>query len=336
MSAKQVRIQRAIKFWENKTPAKFLLTEQTISLLGNSLGKLRSAKVFTLEHAHAMALSVSLIEAQMRDCVRLKIDNVGLPADLQHKFLKDDLNIDLALFATLRGYKFSLGEFVFMNIGISTVAQLWSAMDFCFGSKKDQEKYFNHYITENKLNVKDNYIIKLKSSLARVYMLRNTFIHEFFDFTAEIIGSVDEKEITHEMLQYSFDFLRWTQWMKVEQFSDSYPEPQTPRGEIGKNINQSNARIGDKIKRIDRFLRQQNGNNQLEERDKEFLDGLRRNFKKVQISYKEYSECASEFIYYAVGPGTLAIDAAFGRKLADLQNFEQLLDRAIESKRIPE
>src|ERR1700694_53685 len=134
--SKRARIERALEFWRDKRIQRVLLSDGTIAVFGKLVSQCASIRIFSFEHAQALVMAVSLLESQIRDCIRLAIGDVRSPIDLDHPFLKD-LSIDASLFAPLRDRSFTLGEFVFLNTGVSTVPQLWSAMEFCFPIKLD-------------------------------------------------------------------------------------------------------------------------------------------------------------------------------------------------------
>ncbi len=326
---KRERIERAIKFWDDIPPSKFLLSESTIMLLDSAFQELRP-EVLTINHVQAAILSSSLLEAQIRDCIRLRIDDARVLPNFEHEIFRDELTIDLPLFASLRGHKFSLGEFFVMNSNISTVSQVVNPIDFCFGVGPNEEIFLGSSIegeSNPKLTLKDLY-----EAIAITLSFSYRFIHELFDFTASDIDSGKRADRITASIRNVYLFLIWTQALKLERFSGEFPELNTPRGETGRAINETSFRIQQKLERISKFL---DGRSD-DPREQKFLSSLKQNLKKVQRLHADFSECAYEFIYYAAGPGTLAIDASFGRKLVDLENFERLLDRAIESKRIPE
>jgi len=238
-SNRRERVERAIKFWDDKPPSKFLLSEQTICLLDDSLQRLKDQETLSVDHIHAIILSISLVEAQIRDCIRLRIDDYAIPADLEHQALRDELNIDVSLFASLRGNKFSLGEFIIINLNVSTVSHLISAMDFCFGPKEHQEIHLKSLIERGRMP--DVSIQKIYKSIAVAFDLRHRFVHELFDFTASKIGSVIDAKAIFVAIRDIYQFLIWTQAFKRDLFSGDFAELETPRGETGKAINQANS-----------------------------------------------------------------------------------------------
>src|SRR5688500_10650607 len=104
------RIARAVKFWRNNRAKTLLLTESTIDLLKTLNNSLRKRKRFSLAHVQALSLAVSLIEAQLRDCLRLRVDDLRTELDSESAFL--DIKIDPALFDQMRARRLTLGEFV--------------------------------------------------------------------------------------------------------------------------------------------------------------------------------------------------------------------------------
>jgi hypothetical protein len=108
--AKRDRIGYSIEFWSDKKADKFLLSEPTIELLGRAIRTLKRRKRFGIEHANALTLAVSLIESQMRDCIRLAIDDPNSEIDHESEFVKD-IKIDTALISSMRARRLTLGEF---------------------------------------------------------------------------------------------------------------------------------------------------------------------------------------------------------------------------------
>jgi hypothetical protein len=118
--AKRDRIDHSIEFWSDKKVDRFLLLEPTIELLGRAIRTLKRRKRFGIEHANALTLAVSLIESQMRDCIRLAIDDNNSEINHESEFVKD-IKVDAAFISSMRARRLTLGEFVFLNTGISTV-----------------------------------------------------------------------------------------------------------------------------------------------------------------------------------------------------------------------
>ncbi len=325
------RIKKTIEFWENSPPTKFAVSEKSISFFKKQIAELADHNSLSAKHLHAAVIAVSLIEAQIRDCVRVRIDDVRLSIDFDHKFFKNKVNPDATLLENLRGYKLSLGEFVVANINISSVEDVWSAIDFCFGDDKRQLSCFSKWCAECQVG-RDIQVNSIKTSLSAIYQERNKFVHELNDHMVGHLGFAKASSL-NSALHGAALFVEWVQWVKIGEFSDKAPELETPRGQVGKQINETINRIENKLKRIHEFL---NTAKPKTKRDLDNLEELRRALRKTYLLHRDLLECYAEFIYYAVGPGTLAADTAWGRRLIDLESYEHLLNRAIEHKKIPE
>src|SRR5262249_55973801 len=156
---------------------------------------------FTLQHVQALNLAVSLCEAQSRDCLRLTIDDRNSELDVKSEFL--DIKIDTGFMNHMRSRRLTLGEFVFINTGISTIERLWAAIAFCF-SDNYAVSFHSWYVERGR---SEDEFGKLKASLAWVYLERNRYVHEFFDETALALGQSGTSAIVAAHLNYAYDFL---------------------------------------------------------------------------------------------------------------------------------
>jgi len=315
------RVDRTVEFWRTRRVRKFLLTERTIELLRHSIEALDS-RVFTLQHVQALNLAVSLLEAQMRDCLRLAIDERNSELDAKNEFL--DIKIDVGFITQIRSRRFTLGEFVSINTGISTIERLWAALSFCL--PYDHEARFPTWCEQNGRSPCD--LSKLKGSLAWVYRERNRYVHEFFDDTALEIGESNALDVVAARLRHAYDFLMYVQWLKKDCFSyEDYTEDHPSWGEAGKDINEANKRIEQLIVQITGFLRH-------EAQDDSYIESVWSSLAKLIPASEEYTDARADFAYTTFGPGGVTRqDVAALARLAGLKELESILTLGLENVR---
>jgi hypothetical protein len=329
--AKRDKIDHSIEFWGDKRVDRFLLSEPTIELLGRAIRTLKRRKRFGIDHANALTLAVSLIESQMRDCIRRAIDDPTFEFNHESEFLRD-IKIDTALLSTMRARRLTLGEFVFLNTGISTVERLFRAVEFCF-PYNNIEISFGVWLNKDARRTVCKYS-ELKSSLAWIYKERNQYVHELLDATAATLGSTTNLGDFFTNMARALDFLLFVQDMKKidfgrREFSEHHPS----RGKVGKQINRTTARIETKIREIDVFLRSLKVPEEasLHTRDHDHIKGLKTSFIRLLSVYDEYITTVTWFATYAFWPGTMANDIAYGVRLEELRHFERRLKYAYEN-----
>jgi hypothetical protein len=327
--AKRDRIDHSIEFWSDKKVDRFLLSEPTIELLGRALRTLKRRKRFGIEHANALTLAVSLIESQMRDCIRLAIDDHNSEINHESEFVKD-IKIDAALISSMRARRLTLGEFVFLNTGISTVERLFRAVDFCF--PHDIELSFDYWLKEDAHRTIYTYS-ELKSTLAWIYQGRNRHVHELFDATVTAPGRADNIDEFFTNLSRALDFLLFAQYLKKNKFTREVGEHHPSHGKVGKQINRTTMRIEKKIREIDAFLRSLKVSDQTSLRNRGHVEGLKTTFARLLSIYDEYIATVTWFSAYAFYPGTMANDIAYGVHLDELKRLESRLKRAYETMR---
>jgi hypothetical protein len=323
--AKADRFDRAVEFWRTRRIHKFLLSQTTIDLLKHSIDALQG-DTLTLAHVQALSLAVSLFEAQARDCLRAAIDSRHRDLDVKSEFVSD-IKIDPALFSLMRSRRFSLGEFVFITTGISTLERLWSAVTFSL--QFDHSLAFPAWLESSGRSRYD--LKELKSSLAWIYLERNRFTHELFDDTARALSTSTSGDICRLHLSRGYEFLTYVQSEKCDHFSSEYDEHNTRRGEIGKEINDTN-------RRLDALAKQMHERLDTYPRDEEsgFTDDY---IETVRDTFSNFIEIAEEFAHarvnlasYFFGPrGTIRNEIAAGTHHAALQEIERLVKGAVEN-----
>jgi hypothetical protein len=327
------RIDRTIEFWRTRRIRKFLLTQKTIELLRTSIEALDS-RLFTLQHIQALNLAVALFEAQLRDCLRLAVDNSGSELDTKSEFL--DIKIDAAFINQMRSRRFTLGEFVFINTGISTIERLWGAMSFCFPDDLyGHADAFRHWCEEKGRSPYE--LAELKASLAWVYTERNRYVHEFFDETALALGESDNLTVVAVHLGHAYDFLMFVQSLKEERFSYEYPEDHPSWGKTGKAINQTNKRIEELRVKITDLLPLYTKDDEEDYKDLyggTYIESIRSSLTRLISASEDYTDARVDFAMLAYGPsGTARNDIAAHTRLAALEGLESTLTAGLEDMR---
>lgn len=312
------RITRAIEFWRNKRPHRLLLTEPTINILKKTSDSLDKKKRFGMGHIQALSLAVSLFEAQMRDCLRLRVDDLNSELDYNSEFL--DIKIDSLLLDEMRSHRLTLGEFVFINTGIPTIEKLWRAIEFCFPF--DISHTLNDWLSQKAVSLYS--IDDLKSSLAWVYIERNKFTHEFFDSTAKTIQTFEQREQFQTNISRAYEFLMFVQELKRTHFVYELEEGHPSWGATARKINRANARIAKLIEGISDFIQSIQPADSTEEIQAE---RLRASFFHVLSIYEEWIEAIVTFSYSSFWPGTARNDVATFVRLDELRRFKQRLKR---------
>lgn len=319
------RIDRTIEFWRTRRIRKFLLTQKTIELLKTSISAL-DRQQFTLQHVQALNLAVSLFEAQLRDCLRSAIDGRYVDFDAKSEFL--DIKIDVGFINQMRSRRLTLGEFVFINTGISTVERLWGAMSFCFPY---YDYDFRSWYEERGRSADE--FAERKTSLAWVYSERNRYVHEFFDDTALALGKSESLALVVAHLSHAYDFLTFVQRLKESTFSFEYPEDHPSWGETGKAINETNKRIEQLIMQITDLLPLFPTEPEVGYSE-DYIEALRSCLTNLIATSEEYTGARVEFAYTTFGPGgTARNDIAAASHLAALQELESILTAGLESVR---
>jgi hypothetical protein len=322
------RIDRTIEFWRTRRIRKFLLTQKTIELLRLSIEALDS-RLFTLQHIQALNLAVALFEAQLRECLRLAVDDRSSELDAKSEFL-DIKKIDAAFINQMRSRRFTLGEFVFINTGISTIERLWGAMSFCFPDDLyGHADAFRHWCEEKGRSPYE--LAELKASLAWVYTERNRYVHEFFDETALALGESDNLAVVAVHLGHAYDFLMFVQSLKEERFSSEYPEDHPSWGKTGKAINQTNKRIEELIVKITEllplFTKDEEGD------EDNYIESIRSSLTRLISTSEEYADARVDFAVTYMS-GTMRNDVAAHTRLAALKALESVLTTGLETMRV--
>jgi hypothetical protein len=318
-----VRVDRTIEFWRNRKALKFLLTAPTINLLDKAVTKLTKRKRFSVDHIQALGLAVSLLESQLRDCLRLAVDDRHSELDHKSEFL--DIKIDAAFFSQVRSRRFTLGEFVFINTSISTIDRLWNALTFCFPYQMDVA--FEQWLTERGMVCYP--IVELKASLAWIYSERNKYTHEFFDDTALRIGSSDALDVFCQHVSRACDFLSFVQQLKWDRFKYEFNEEHHQRGDIAKAINRTAERIEKLVARSYALI------DALPAKSEPLFEihvtALKSSLDRLVSIYEEYVSAVSEFTYSSYGPmGSIRTDLAMGATFRELKSIEKLFKHGYE------
>jgi len=323
------RLNRTIDFWTSNRVNNSFISTKAIDFFGDQIKALRRRKRFGLHHTDALKLAVSLMESQMRDCIRLTLDSPYSEPDFKGELISD-IKIDATLFNVMRTRRLTLGEFVFLNTSISTKEKLFGAFEFCFNPRNEAEPSFEGWKQEHPARPSYTYA-QLKTSLARVYDQRNKYVHEFYDSTLSEFGKSDNLPDFFTHLSRSFDFLQFVQSLKEHNFRFHYSETHPSRGDTGKRINRLNNNIDKRIKNIGTLL---GGPAEFRrERDRLQLDTARHFFQRLLSIYQEYISTITVFSSAAFGPGTLSNDIAYAVRLRELKNFERHIRAADENLR---
>lgn len=324
MAKKTDTIDRTIEFWRTRRNRKFLLTQKTIDLLRQSIKVLNSRKL-TLKHIQALNLAVSLFESQMRDCLRLAIDEPYSTVNPNSEFLK--IQIDFSLFENMRSRLLTLGEFVSINNNISNVSRLWNAVFFCFPFFDEQ--CVDEFRVWCEKNGRHPYqFFEIKSSIAWVYTERNKYVHEFFDEAALTLGGPVSSSFAAR-LGHAYDFLAYVQSLKEQRFSDEVDEDHPVRGEVGKKINRINKKIKKLVARFEELLALQLSYDGDYE---DYPDSVRASLSDLLTRSKEYVAARSEFAYVTFGPGgTIRNDIAAVEHLDSLNELYSVLTKGLEN-----
>lgn len=315
------RLNRTIEFWSSRSGKRYLLTEDAVRLLGETILRIAKVRHFTLEHVNALSLAVSLLEAQMKDCLRLAIDEQHRSLDEKSEFFQ--FKIDPHLFSHFRSRRLSLGQFVFANTTISTVEKLWAAIAFCFMG--DIEDDYNSYVEAQNLS-NANSLKEVKAAIARVYEQRNIFTHEFFDHVASQIGKELNDGLFISDLRDTSNFLIFLQALKQKEFTRSYWEDHPSYGPVAKKLNAAYARVDSLIEEILKLIhmvKAQHGDDYTWHHD-----GLFEHFTVLNSVADEYFFALSSFRSMCSTEGTMANDFMVYNMLQEVELFENHLKEA--------
>ena len=315
------RLNRIIDFWSARSSKRFLLTQEAIQLLGEAILRIGKAKNFTLEHAHALSLAVSLLEAQMKDCLRLAIDDHHRFIDEKSEFLQ--VKIDPQLFRHFRSRRLSLGQFVSANTAISSIDKLWNAISFCFPN--DLGASYNSYIEEHGLSNASS-LPNIKAAIARVFEQRNIFIHELFDHIAAQIGSAPNSGTLISDLRDAHNFLIFLQALKQRDFNRDFWEQHPSYGSVAKKLNATNARLDvltEEILKLIHTIKEQHGDDYTWH-----SNGLLEHFTVLNSVSDEYFYALSSFRAMCVTEGTMANDFLVYNLLQEAEQLEDHLKTA--------
>lgn len=263
-------------------------------------------------------MGVSLIESQLRDCLKAAVDDHLHELDYDSPFLK--IKLEPATFGQMRSRRFSLGEFVFINASISTVETLWKAMELCFPY---HHASFEAWFAE--IGRVPYPLDELKSALAWLFVERNRFVHELFDETFSEIGTLAEPQF-FQKISRTHDFLCWVQHMKRYNFTSEDSEDHPSWGETGKSINDTNRRIDTLVK--DFYTRLDGAKNPTED---SWVDSLRQALSNLIAVHQEYTRSMVEFSYASHGAsGTVRNQIAATVQLGELEKLESTLKKGLE------
>ncbi|MGY3559810.1 hypothetical protein ACVWXP_003079 [Bradyrhizobium sp. USDA 4463] len=324
MARSPQQFDRAAEFWDRHAQRSYLVDEKSLTALEGAIEVLDSKSAFGLEHVQAFTLTISVCEAQIRDCIRLAFDAPYMPLDTGNPLMKE-VSVDYTLLNSVRDRHFSLGEFFALNTSVSTVSRFLSGAALGFPGY-DLSDAFASWDVAKALTPKITFE-DLKSSLAFAFEQRNRFIHEFSELVAAEIGKPQDKSRLLVPLRQVFLLLRFIQFLKVNQYSGSYNEEHPSRGAVGKELNQLTQKIKNELDRLDAILR----NSQPDPHLSPAAD-VRKAIAAFRSAHSEYLHRLSTFYYYAYGPGTIVHDFIYGAHLEELGRFEERIARAIENQ----
>jgi hypothetical protein len=129
MARNPQQVDRATEFWNRHARDSYLVDEKSLAALESAIDAIDGKPTFSLDHIIACTLAISVCEAQIRDCIRLALDTLGMPIEIDNALFKD-LRPDYMLLNSIQERRVSLGEFLEHHISISTIERFRSGAEF--------------------------------------------------------------------------------------------------------------------------------------------------------------------------------------------------------------